>query len=229
MNEEQAIGAVIDDIRKHVAYDILVVDDGSSDDTVAVLRNKNCQYLSHALNLGAWKSIQTGIRYALNKGYSSVLTMDADGQHRAKSIEALLAKRAEGFDLVIGSCTQRGTLGRKIAWKFFKLISGIKVNDLTSGLRLYSKPLMLALAGKRASMYDFQDVAVLLIAKHLGMRIVEVDVAMEQRKNGISRIFSSWWAVFIYLVYTLILTLSKSLRLFNSNFKKTIMEEGSDD
>ena len=209
MNEERSIAAVLDDLSAHFVFTIIVVDDASSDKTRDIAEKRNAIVLPHVTNLGAWRATQTGLRYALNKGYDVVITCDADGQHPASAVEALIAKAGEGDDLSIGSCLSRGSTGRHIAWRVFKSLSGLNVSDLTSGLRLYRRPAMEVLASKQATMFEYQDVGVLLMLKKLNMRCGEVDVVMRERTDGISRIFYSWRAVFRYLIYTGILSMSR--------------------
>jgi hypothetical protein len=179
------------------------------------------------LNLGAWRATQTGIRYAIKQGFERVITCDADGQHTAESIGALLYAADACDDCVIGSCTSRGSAGRHIAWGVFKSISGLPVSDLTSGLRLYSRKAMQVLASRQATMFEYQDVGVLLMLKKLNMKIVEVPVTMNQRENGISRIFHSWLAVFRYLLYTLVLSVTKIGPQKANKYHKTLTSKAN--
>ncbi|GGW82243.1 glycosyltransferase family 2 protein [Alteromonas halophila] len=209
MNESRTIGTVIRGLREHFSCPIIVVDDASTDNTADIARGEGAIVLPHVTNLGAWRSTQTGIRYALKRGIECVVTCDADGQHPKQALLTLLEKAEEDTDCTIGSCTSRGSTGRHIAWRVFKRLSGLDVSDLTSGLRLYSRPAMRVLASKQATMFEYQDVGVLLMLRKLKMRCTEVDVAMQERKDGISRIFHSWVAVFKYLLYTFILSITK--------------------
>ena len=130
LNEEQDIGAVIDEVRKLGAIDVLVVDDGSVDDTVTVAISHGASVLRAPLWQGAWGAIQTGIRYAVRHGYAGVVTMDADGQHEPAYLPQLLAS-ARNADVVIASCTSRGSRLRHVAWAYFRLLTGFRLDDLT--------------------------------------------------------------------------------------------------
>lgn len=208
-NEETVILNVIGDLKSNGYDDILVVNDASTDNTLAMLPN-DIKVASLPYNLGAWKATQTGIRYAYQCGYEQIITFDADGQHLAKTLNKLLAEHdKKQFDLVIGACLSRGSIARKIAWHVFRKISGVQVRDLTSGLRVYNRKAMKVLSGKAASLLEYQDVGVLLLLKNNAISKVELDVDMQLRKNGISRIFNSWGAVLYYMAYTTTLCLSK--------------------
>ena len=209
MNEERSIAKVIDGLRAHFDFPIIVVDDASTDDTRQIAEKRGAIVLPHILNLGAWRATQTGLRYAINKGFDSVITCDADGQHPAQAVESLLGQANDSDALVIGSCLARGSTGRHIAWRVFKRLSGLNVSDLTSGLRLYRRPAMAVLASRQATMFEYQDVGVLLMLQKLNMSCSEVSVNMQERKDGISRIFHSWGAVISYLLYTGILSISR--------------------
>jgi len=153
--------------------------------------------------LGAWGATQTGIRYAKRHGYDFVLTMDADGQHLPDEINHLLAAAySDEFDVIIGTCPQRVSRLKKMAWRLFKLISRIKIEDLTSGFRIYNHQAIDVLADKTASLLDYQDVGVLLLLLRSDLKICEIPVKMALRKDGKSRVFSSWLVVFKYMLQT---------------------------
>lgn len=210
MNEENSIAEVIKDIRQYHQCDVIVIDDGSTDHTALVARKMGAIVLPHVTNLGAWRATQTGLRYALSKGYDKAISFDADGQHCAEYIQTLIDKSEEGYDLVIGSCTARGSAGRHIAWKFFQKLTGIQIKDLTSGFRCYSREAMEILVSKQATMFEYQDVGVLLLLANRKKSSAEVTVEMNLRTDGISRIFNSWISVGKYLIYTFILSITKT-------------------
>lgn len=209
MNESRSIESVLQRIQERFDCVLIVVDDASQDDTASIAKRCGAVVLPHTINLGAWRATQTGIRYALKKGMHRVITCDADGQHPVDALVSLVEKAPSDNDCTVGACTSRGSLGRHVAWRIFKRISGVDVSDLTSGLRLYSRPAMRVLASYQATMFEYQDVGVLLMLKKLRMKCSEVNVVMEKREDGISRIFHSWFAVLKYLLYTLILSITK--------------------
>jgi glycosyltransferase involved in cell wall biosynthesis len=209
-NEAKDIGDVIRELRQFFQYPVVVVDDASEDDTIQRALEAGARVIPLAVQLGAWGATQAGIRYALRKGYSHVITMDADGQHQPQSLpdlmQPILQDRA---DVVIGSCTQRGSPLRKIAWKLMRKVSGLRLQDLTSGFRVYDAQAVRRLAGWQATLLEYQDVGVLAMLKASGLRIVDVEVPMLPRRHGISRVFHSWASVIYYMCYTLLLGLTK--------------------
>jgi glycosyltransferase involved in cell wall biosynthesis len=227
MNEERSLPIVIRELREKFDAPIIVIDDASTDNTVNIAIENNVIVLPHVMNLGAWRATQTGLRYALKKGFDAVITCDADGQHPAESLQVLLQNANPTDELVIGACTSRGSTGRHIAWRVFKKLSGLEVNDLTSGLRLYRRPAMEVLASSQATMFEYQDVGVLLMLQKLKMRVSEVKVDMRERADGISRIFYSWNAVLKYLLYTLILSVSRLGPFRVERYHKRLLSEGN--
>lgn len=209
-NEAEDIGYVIGELNRCNDYPVVVVDDASSDDTIAAARAAGATVIPLAVQLGAWGATQAGLRFALRKGYAYAITMDADGQHQAESLPALLRPIIEGrADVVIGACTQRGSVLRKIAWQLMKKVSGLRLEDLTSGFRVYDYRAIRRLAGWQATLLEYQDVGVLASLQASGLRIVDVEVDMLQRRHGISRVFYSWASVAYYMAYTLLLGLTK--------------------
>ena len=209
-NESMVVGAVIKEIKAHCNLPIVVIDDASTDNTVAVAQNAGATVISLPAQLGAWGAMQTGLRYALRHGYTTAVTMDADGQHAATSLNDLLAPVHEGVaDVSIGTCTRRGSLLRRIAWVMMKRASGLSLEDITSGFRVYNHKAIEVLASWRATLLDYQDIGVLLLLQSQGLRIVDVKVVMQERQNGRSRVFHSWMMVGYYMFQTLLLGMSK--------------------
>lgn len=208
LNEAADIGEVIRQVRSHPGIDVLVIDDGSTDETAAVAMLSGAKVLRAPLWQGAWGAIQTGIRYALRHGYSGVVTMDADGQHEPAYLTELLSAAREA-DVVIASCPSRGSRARHVAWAYFRFLTGFDLDDLTSGFRYYNARACRLLAMEEATLLDYQDVGVLLLLHHAHFRIAEIPVAMNPRKHGASRVFSSWWTVAVYMAETSLLCLAR--------------------
>lgn len=208
LNEAASLGSVLAEIKRHGSPDVVVIDDGSQDDTAAIARAQGAAVLQAPLRQGAWGAMQTGIRYALYQGYDGVITMDADGQHEPAHLPDMLSASA-GMDVVIGSCPQRGSRLRHLAWAYFRCLTGFGYEDLTSGFRYYSPKACRLLAGNEATLLDYQDVGILLLLHKAGCTIRETPVQMNPRLSGVSRIFSSWWTVFRYMAETTLLCLAR--------------------
>jgi glycosyltransferase involved in cell wall biosynthesis len=209
-NEAGIIASVIEEIRQHCDFDIIVIDDASTDDTISCARNAGAEVLALAAQLGAWGATQTGLRYALRNGYKIAVSMDADGQHEASVLSDLVGPVEKGdTDISIGACTERGSRLRKFAWVLMKRASGLSVQDITSGYRVYNRKAIRALAGRRATFLDYQDIGVLLFLQSRGLKIIDIEVPMRSRSNGHSRVFHSWLMVVYYMCHTLLLGLSK--------------------
>lgn len=209
-NESRDIAYVIGEIRKYSNFSVVVVDDASTDDTIIKARGAGAVVVPLTLQLGAWGATQTGLRYALKNDYAYAITMDADGQHLAESLPALLQPIInKEADVTIGACTERGSKLRKIAWVLMRRVSGLRLEDLTSGFRVYDRRAIRRLAAWQATLLEYQDVGVLVMLQSSGIRIKDVEVQMLPRRHGMSRIFYSWTSVIYYMCYTLLLGFTK--------------------
>jgi glycosyltransferase involved in cell wall biosynthesis len=202
-NEAENLQALLPKLTAEVSFDILVVNDLSQDETAEVVESFGIKCLSLPIQLGAWGATQTGIRYALIHNYDHVITMDADGQHLPDEVNSLMNVYDEQCcDVVIGTFPARLSRLKKLAWAFFKFLTHIKIEDLTSGFRLYNKKAIEVLSQRQASLLDYQDVGVLLMLLKSNLTIVEVPVKMLNRNDGKSRVFSSWFVVLKYMMQT---------------------------
>ncbi|MFN3630515.1 MAG: glycosyltransferase [Casimicrobiaceae bacterium] len=207
-DEVATIGEVVAAARARGFTDVLVVDDASSDGTGRLAQQAGARVLRTNHPLGAWGATQCGIRFALRHDYTAVLTMDADGQHLAQELDRLL-DQGGAADVIIGACPARGSALRRLAWAWFRLLTGQPVEDFTSGFRLYSRRAMEALASNAATQLDYQDVGVLdLLARH-GLTAIELPVAMLPRKVGRSHIFANWFIVARYMLETTLIALAR--------------------
>ena len=209
-NEESTVGSVVTDVRHHVNYPIVVIDDCSTDATRTVAQAAGATVLPLADQLGAWGATQTGIRYALRQGFDIVLTLDADGQHEPRWLPVLLAPLINGHaDVTIGGYTERGSFMRRIAWALMKWTSGLRQHDVTSGFRAYNRAAATVLSQWQATVLDYQDVGVLMLLESQGLEIHDVPVTMLERQAGASKVFYSWLMVVYYMIHTLLLGLIK--------------------
>jgi glycosyltransferase involved in cell wall biosynthesis len=209
-NEQGAVGRVIAQVRAACPYPVIVIDDASTDGTRAEAEAAGATVLPLVANLGAWGATQTGIRYALRHGHDLAISLDADGQHDPAQIANVAAPVLSGAAHVsIGAFPQRGSKARRVAWVLLRAVSGIRLEDLTSGYRAYGLHAMRELASWRATYLDFQDVGVLSLLMGKGLTVMDVPVTMSRRRNGHSRIFRTWLAVAYYMCHTLLLGITK--------------------
>ncbi|MCU7375993.1 glycosyltransferase [Paucibacter sp. O1-1] len=160
--------------------------------------------------LGAWGAAQAGMRFALRNGYHSVITLDADGQHHPEQLPILFEAHASGnADVTIGTCPGRLSGAKRIAWAYFRLITGLHVTDFTSGLRIYGRRAIRVLASREASLIDYQDIGVLILLRRKALVIQETPTVMSPRRDGGSRIFSSWLTVARYMIATTVLSIAR--------------------
>lgn len=208
-NEAATVAEVVEGVRAALGCDVLLVDDASTDDTVALAKAAGAKVLRLPLGLGAWGATQAGIRYAHRHGYAGVISLDADGQHRPESLPSLFeAQASSSANVVIGTCVGRLSTAKRIAWQYLRLLTGLDLHDLTSGLRLYDAEAVRILSGPQASLLDYQDIGVLMLLTRRGMTIVEQTVPMHERAVGHSRVFASWFVVARYMINTTVLCLS---------------------
>ncbi|MDG4555191.1 MAG: glycosyltransferase family 2 protein [Candidatus Competibacter sp.] len=209
-NEEATVGTIVAQVRELWHCPVVVIDDCSTDATARTAHAAGATVLPLTLQLGAWGAIQTGLRYALRQGYRTAITLDADGQHEPQGIGTLLQPLADGqAEIAIGAFPERASRARRFAWSYFRWLTGLKLEDITSGFRAYNHTAMTALASREASLLDYQDVGVLLILRRKGLRTIEVPVAMQPRVLGASRVFRSWWVVGKYMLQTSLLCLAR--------------------
>lgn len=209
-NEADTVGAVVTALKSAVDYPIVVVDDASTDNTAIEAKEAGARVLSLSIKLGAWGATQTGMRFAQTHGFDYVVTMDADGQHLPDWVPKLVtAIQAENNNVVIGACTSRGSRSRRIAWFLLRHMSGVGLEDLTSGFRIYDGEAIKLLGGWRANYLDYQDVGVLALLLSKGLTVGDIQVPMLARANGGSKIFRSWGVVVYYMLHTAVLSLSK--------------------
>jgi len=146
-NEGQSVGNVVRKVKKVYPH-VVVVDDGSNDDTATQSRAAGAVVVNHIINRGQGAALQTGIEFALQSGADVIVTFDSDGQHQVEDIAAIAKPVIENqVDIAIGSRFLTNTSNvpplRKLVLKlgviFTRVVSRIKVTDTHNGLRSLSK------------------------------------------------------------------------------------------
>lgn len=210
-NEEKSLQAVLWEVREQFGGEVVVVDDASSDNTRQVARMAGATVIPLYNQLGAWGAIQAGFRYAVKRHYHIAVTLDADGQHIVEHVPVLIDPIIHReADMVIGAAPIRGNLSRRMAWRLFRFLSGIRISDPTSGFRAYNRNAMKILTDVRGRLLDYQDLGVLLLLNRVDLTVTEREVNMRRRMHGQSRIFNSWFRVASYMLHTLVLCISHS-------------------
>lgn len=196
-NEEKNIVKVVENIiQNYPQYDYIVINDGSRDSTRDVCREKGYQYLNLSINLGIGGAVQTGYKYAKDKGYEIAVQIDGDGQHNIAYLEKMIPLLESGeADVVIGSrflekegfqssFTRR--MGIKLlSWLIF-ICTGKRVKDVTSGFRAVNKR-FIDIYAKYYPMDYPEPEAIVEAVMHRG-KIVECPVIMDEREEGQSSI-----------------------------------------
>jgi glycosyltransferase involved in cell wall biosynthesis len=146
-NEATVIAGVVEDLRRHYP-DVVLVDDGSKDNTGRLAAAAGAVVVTHPINLGQGAALQTGLAYALRAGARFVVTFDADGQHRPEDIAVLLqALQTQAADYALGSrflgASEDMPLSRRLllhaATIFTRVTTGLRLSDTHNGLRAMTR------------------------------------------------------------------------------------------
>jgi glycosyltransferase involved in cell wall biosynthesis len=210
-NENASIAATIGDLRQHAPqFDVLVVDDGSTDDTARLAREAGAEVIRHPFNLGIGGAVQSGYQYALDNDYDYAVQFDGDGQHDARHLAELLGRlRADReLNMVTGSRFlvvedgYRSTLPRRFGIRLFgrvlSMVVGQPVTDPTSGFRMVDRRGIELFA--RDYPHDYPEVEAVLLLHFHRLRSTEVPVRMRARTAGVSSINASRSAYYMVKV-----------------------------
>lgn len=198
LNEESSIAAVVQQLKIHApTFDVLVVDDGSTDDTARKAEAAGARVVIHPINLGIGGAVQSGYQFALAGGYEMAVQVDGDGQHPPEEL-AKLVERLEAeprADMVTGSRflgegDYKQTAARRLGIIVFSLVLSTitrqKVTDPTSGFRLANRRAISLFAHDYP--HDYPEVEAILMMHRHELRTVEVPVRMDLREGGQSSI-----------------------------------------
>ncbi len=197
LNEEGSIGRVVAEVRAvDPGFEILVIDDGSTDDTAGEAERAGARVVRLPYNLGIGAAVQTGYQYALSHGFEIAVQIDGDGQHDPRDLNRLLEPLLRGeVDMVVGSrfCGDREyrpPFARRIGIRLLSLVvSAIvrrRVTDPTSGFRAVNRRGIILFADNYPHDYPEAEANV-LVARHR-LRLVEIPVTMRMRETGRSSI-----------------------------------------
>jgi glycosyltransferase involved in cell wall biosynthesis len=226
-NEEGAIGSLMDELHEHVpAFDVVVISDGSVDNTAALARKKGAVVLDLPCNLGVGDAVQVGIRYAYEREYHFVVRIDGDGQHPPSEIPKLIeAIQKGGDDLVIGSrfmgkrsytSTPLRWIGLKLLALFLSIICRSRIKDPASGFWIINRKLMYCFAHYYPTEYPEPEAIALL--RRYGYSFSEQAVAFRPRITGRSSIHM--WGTFFYAVKVGLALVVDRIRPIDPRFEK---------
>ena len=202
-NEADAITSTVEEIHGSAPdFDVLVIDDGSTDDTAARAEAAGATVIRLPFNLGIGGAVQTGYLYAEERGYEVAVQIDGDGQHDPRYIHELLRRlQADpGLNMVTGSRFleddtdgHRSSATRRVGIAIFarlvSIITGRRVTDPTSGLRMTSRVGIELFA--RDYPHDYPEVEAILMMHAHRLNSCEVPVVMRARTTGTSAISST--------------------------------------
>lgn len=194
LNEASTLPRILNDFSRY-PYRVVVVDDGSSDETRQVAATSATAVLSHPINLGQGAALKTGIDYALSRGAQFVVTFDSDGQHRVSDVVQLLAAlETEGADFALGSRFLKQTSVRipltrhlllRAATLFTTLTTGLALTDTHNGLRAFTRRGAMALRLRQNRMAHASEI--LAEIARSGLRYVEVPVTIEYTDYSLTK------------------------------------------
>ncbi len=187
-NEETYIGTIVLKARQYVD-EVIVVDDGSSDQTADVARLAGATVIRHEQNKGYGASIQTLLTEAKKKDLNILVLLDADAQHNPDEIPELIKPISDGFDIVIGSREQRRDdvpryrrIGQRVISVFSHILSGERVSDSESGFRVFSEKAIASLELKESGMAAGAET--IARAAEKGLKITERPISIRYAEDG---------------------------------------------
>jgi glycosyltransferase involved in cell wall biosynthesis len=190
-NEEITVGEVVRDVALHVD-EVVVVDDGSADETASLARSAGATVIEHSVNTGVGGAVRTGYRYAIRNGYDVLVQVDADGQHDPAYLPELLEAISES-DVVIGSRYLNDShreysflrrLGIRSFTTLVNALGGTSVTDVTSGYRVYRVDVLEQILHRADAHWAVEQT---LMAAKAEYRIEEISVEMPVRESGHSQ------------------------------------------
>jgi len=196
-NESASIVAVLESLRAlPFEYDVVVVNDGSTDSTAELARRSGAQVLDLACNLGVGGAVQTGYQYAQANGYDVAVQFDGDGQHCADQVELLVEAATSGrASLVIGSrrlgqqqdnykFPLERDLGSRLLAGLVSLVTRRKITDPTSGFRAANRRMIRFFSRHYPQTWLGDTVEALVLAARHGFAVEEVPARMQPRRDG---------------------------------------------
>lgn len=177
LNEAKSIQKVVERVRAHAT--VVVVDDGSTDDTAAIARRMGAQVVSHQVNRGYDAALNSGFAWAAELGFPILMTMDADGQHDPAAIERFMENIDAGADVVIGIRPRC----QRVAEYIFSWVSVRKwgIRDPLCGMKAYRMEVYRRLG--HFDSYGSVGTELALSAARFGSRIAQIPISIADRSD----------------------------------------------
>ena len=199
-NEEGGIVKTVTDVMENAKdFDYVVINDCSKDNTLEICYEHNFNVVNLPVNMGIGGGVQTGYMYAYRNGYDIAVQFDGDGQHNASYLDNMSKKLIEdNLDMVIGSryIEKEGFQSsgmRRMGIKYFtgliKLLTGKKITDPTSGMRMINRKIMKQFSEEYPKDYPEPESVVTILKE--GAKVDEIPVKMNAREEGVSSISPS--------------------------------------
>lgn len=196
-NEEENIERTVNAIQKSAqGFDYVIINDCSTDNTRKICEEKEFNIVNLPINLGIGGAVQTGYKYAYENGYDVAVQVDGDGQHDPEFLNTMADYLIDHqVDMVIGSrfIEKKGfqsSITRRMGIQFFskliKVLTGKKITDPTSGLRMIGRNVMEIFSEDYPRDYPEPESIVAVLRKN--MKIEEIPVVMLERQGGVSSI-----------------------------------------
>lgn len=193
-NEAASVGSVLRDLHEN-GFQVLLVNDGSTDETASVARNTGAQVLDLPYNMGVGGALRAGFQVAVEDAFKAVVQVDADGQHPVEEIELLISEaNSTGADMVIGSrflathmAMELGATRRIVMWFLAKSASraaSTSITDASSGFRLIREPLLQEFSQAFSANYLGDTYEAIVMAGRGGFVIREVPAGLRERQTG---------------------------------------------
>lgn len=224
LNIEKTVKSVVDNKN----YDYIVINDGSTDNTLEILKQNNINHINLIKNLGIGGAVQTGYKYAYENNYDIAVQFDGDGQHDINYVKTICDPIIEGqADMCIGTrymdksssefqSTFMRRLGSNIISLCIRMLTGKKITDPTSGFRAANRKVIEEFAKEYPKEYPEPESTVsLLINKY---NIKEVPVSMNERIGGKSSI--NIWKSVDYMVKVVLSIIIDTISLKRKGGKK---------
>ncbi len=215
-NEAQAIGSIVSRILElYPEFEVLVVNDGSTDETGVIARDAGAHVYSHPYNVGNGAAIKSGIRYASGE---ILVFMDGDLQHNPEDIGELLQYLPD-YDMVVGarSLRDQASLGRAAGNKIYNLLASyvakFQVSDLTSGFRAVKSNIARSFLYLLPNTYSYPTTLTLGVLRS-GRSVKYIPIKIHSRKIGKSNISIFRDGVRFFMIITRICTLYSPMRIF---------------